>query len=326
MKGSSWRRPGGSSEGRWRRAPTAWRRRDGGSCRLVRGGGESAHRRPERREGRDAADPARSAGPFRLYRRGGDPADRRGAQRVEGRDPRRRQLLPRFSPRARRRRRCSSSAAPNPARRWAARISSPISSVGHGLVADAHTAAASTSKPSIASAIARSRPPPCSTASRWRGSTRRRSTRSPPRGGRPMTRVYVPADSTALAVGADKVARAFRRSGRAARASTIDIVRTGSRGPILAGAAGRGRDARARARLWPARARTTPGRSRGFLAAAASQGARAGRGDRLAQAAAAPDLRALRRDRPAFARRLRRPRRPARACERVHRDRRRARR
>jgi formate dehydrogenase iron-sulfur subunit len=44
-----------------------------------------------------------------------------------------------------------------------------------------------------------------------------------------MTRVFIPRDSTALALGADKVARAFAEA--ASRAGvTIDLVRTGSRG------------------------------------------------------------------------------------------------
>ncbi len=44
-----------------------------------------------------------------------------------------------------------------------------------------------------------------------------------------MTRIFIPCDSTALALGADKVARAFEAAAKRAGAA-IEIVRTGSRG------------------------------------------------------------------------------------------------
>src|SRR5262249_8080624 len=47
--------------------------------------------------------------------------------------------------------------------------------------------------------------------------------------GRPMTRLFVPRDAGALAVGADEVAKALAAAGERRR-EPIEIVRTGSRG------------------------------------------------------------------------------------------------
>ena len=113
------------------------------------------------------------------------------------------------------------------------------------------------SKPSIASAIARCRPRRCSTASRSAGSTAIGSTRSSPsaQGKSAMTaRVFVPADSSALSVGADAVAARDRRGSAPPRPRHLTIVRTGSRGLFWLEPLDRSRDAARPLRLWPDRA------------------------------------------------------------------------
>ena len=171
-----------------------------------------------------------------------------------------------------------------------------------------------TSRRSIASAIARSRPPRCSTASRSAGSIANASTPS-------SSALKRRAASERARLRPRRFLRAVgrRRSGRAATfdearaaASTSTIVRNGSRGlfwlePLVEV------ETRARPpRLWADRAgggrlavrRRVPRRRR------APQGARARRGDPLSREPAAPALRALRRDRSAVARGLSSPRRP----------------
>ena len=151
-------------------------------------------------------------------------------------------------------------------------------------------------------------------------------------GVRPMSaRIFVPADSAALSVGADAVAAALAAEARR-RGVDLMIVRTGSRGlfwlePLVEveradGRIGYGPVAPGRRRL--AVRRRLPGRRR------ASQGARPGRGHPLPRPPAAPRLRPLRRHRSAVARRLSQSRRlrgaRARARPQRGRDRRRGRR
>ncbi len=71
-------------------------------------------------------------------------------------------------------------------------------------------------------------------------------------------RLFIPRDAAAVSVGADEVATAIGAA--AARQNVaVEIVRTGSRGLLVARADGRGRDAGGPRGLWPGRA----GRRRG---------------------------------------------------------------
>ncbi len=56
-------------------------------------------------------------------------------------------------------------------------------------------------------------------------------------------KIYIPRDAAALALGADKVAKAIAQQ-VANRGLEAQIVRNGSRGTVLAGADGRGRSRR----------------------------------------------------------------------------------
>ena len=88
------------------------------------------------------------------------PADRRGAQRLQGRNPSASSASTTIFAARRSTARCSSSAAPNPARRSAARIWSRISAEPTASRSTASTPTRrSASRRSIASAIARFRPP-----------------------------------------------------------------------------------------------------------------------------------------------------------------------
>ena len=117
-------------------------------------------------------------------------------------------------------------------------------------------------------------------------------------------RLFIPKDSTALALGADRVARAFAAAAER-RGLALDIVRTGSRGlywlePLVEVGARRG--ARRLRTVGAGRRRR---RARGDARRRrASQGSRPGRRHRLSGATAAARVRALRRDRSAVARRL----------------------
>ena len=128
------------------------------------------------------------------------------------------------------------------------------------------------------------------------------------------SRIYIPKDSTALALGAEKVARAFAEA----------IARRGARprssAPARAASTGWSRWSKSSATApASAMARSTPEDADGVLTPMLGDGAHPKalgprRGDRLSEAAAAADLRALRRDRPAVARRLSSRTAAARAC------------
>ena len=198
----------GRSEHRARRREFADERPGALGCRRSAG----PDRRRAARAGRDAAHPARSAGALRLYRRCRDPADRGGAQRLEGRNARRHQLLPRFSPRAGRRRGAENlprGILPGAGLRGSGRASEARARRRRST---APRAGRCTSRPSIASAIARSRRRRCSTASRSARLDRARldAIVAKREGAPAMTaRVFIPADSAALA--------RRRRRGRAPR-------------------------------------------------------------------------------------------------------------
>ena len=173
-----------------------------------------------------------------------DRADGRRAQHLQGRGARRRQLLPRFPPGPGRWPRAQALPRRSPARRWAAKTSSRTLRRGTAWRPTPRTpVAGSTSRRSIASAIARSRPPRFSTASRSAASTgedrrdcrrRRREERRERAGLRPR-----------------RFLRPLRRRGRRRRCA---IARGAHRGvdvddraqrlarPLLAGAADRDRD------------------------------------------------------------------------------------
>jgi len=65
-----------------------------------------------------------------------------------------------------------------------------------------------------------------------------------------MTRIFIPRDVAALAVGANKVAAKIVAEAQA-RGLPIEIIRTGSAGYVLSGASDRGRDGTGAYRLWP---------------------------------------------------------------------------
>ena len=120
-------------------------------------------------------------------------------------------------------------------------------------------------------------------------------------------RIFVPRDAGAVAVGADEVASALEQEA-AGRGLTIEIVRTGSRGmywlePMVEVATPQGRVAFGPVTSERCRVRARRDRRR----RPACAGAWCRRRDSLAEAAEPPDLRALRRDRSAFARGLSRP-------------------
>ena len=120
-------------------------------------------------------------------------------------------------------------------------------------------------------------------------------------------RIFVPRDAGAVAVGADEVALAFEQAA-AKRGFAIEIVRTGSRGlywlePMVEVATSKGRVA-----FGP----VTEADAASVLDAMIADGPHALRlglteENSLAEAPDPPDLRALRRHRSAFGRRLSRP-------------------
>ena len=162
---------------------------------------------------------------------------RQGAQPVARRGAWRRDLLSRLPPRSRPAAMSSRSAAPKPARRWAA------------------MACATTPEQTLGRRVRRDH-------RRWRGHPRggllsrqlravaghhgRRQLhgrvdperfdddhdRSSPRSARGMITVFVPRDSAALSMGADEVAQAIAARSRSSAASTSTIVRNGSRGML----------------------------------------------------------------------------------------------
>ena len=196
-------------------------------------------------EGRDAADPARAAGDLRLCRRGGGAADRRRAEPVARRGARLHHLLPRLPPRTRPAATCE--ALPGRglpghglATRCMRRSCSRLGIDWHGTTADGGV----TLEPVYCLGLCASAPAALSTASRSRRLDRRcpRQPRLTEMHGVSVT-IFVPRDARALALGADAVAaRAVRR--RRARAA-LDVDHRAHRlaRPVLAGAAGRGRDA-----------------------------------------------------------------------------------
>ena len=127
------------------------------------------------------------------------------------------------------------------------------------------------------------------------------------------TRLYVPRDSSALALGADALAAAIEAEAER-RGIAIELVRNGSRG-LQARAARRGRHGRRPRRLCEPVGRRRPGPVRCKLARRrhASERRRPRRRTALSRAPATPHIRPDRPDRPAVDRRLpaiRRPRRP----------------
>ena len=251
-------------------------------------------------------------GALRLHRRRRDPADRRRAQRVEGGDRRRRQFLPRFPPRA---------GAWRGAEDLPRRILPGGGLRGPGRPSRTAATASSPTRMTAAGVERRDGLLPRPLRRLARGDARRRADgAADPRGldasrwreARPMMpHLHSRRTSTR--------GRARRRRGRArlrrgARSGAVEIVRTGSRGlywlePLVEIE----RDG-VRLGYGPLAPEDAAGRAG---AAAPIPRRSAGRGHRLSEAAAAADLRPLRRHRPAVARRLRgawrRPRLAARA-------------
>ena len=188
------------------------------------------HRGARRPRRRDAADPACAAGGVRLRAGAVDPdvAEALNLSRAEVHGvvtfyhDFRREPAGRACAEACRAEACQAPAATRWPRSAEARL-------GVGIGTD-HGGRRVTLEPSIASACAPSRRRRCSTAAWSAGSMRRASMRSSRRRSDDAAHLHVPRDAAAVAVGADEVAAALEQAARRDAASTIEIVRTGSRG------------------------------------------------------------------------------------------------